>query len=160
MYLYHLKQEDIKNLNFLKPEMVVLHPQHYIRYTNKVSHGNQLDELWENLSTFHSQICLLEYNSKLWPWEQIFLTGKSESNSNDNVLEYNSHTTVLEWNSLNSWSEWNSQEPWSDLSIIYNLASGKGGICKKLCKASFDHEILYLPPRCIRTINFTLFFFF
>ena len=24
----------------LKPEMVALHPQHYIRYTNKVFHGN------------------------------------------------------------------------------------------------------------------------
>ena len=36
-------------------ELVALHPQHYIRYTNKVSHGNQLDELWENLSIFYSQ---------------------------------------------------------------------------------------------------------
>ena len=36
-------------------EPVALHPQHYIRYTNKVSHGNQLDELWENLSIFYSQ---------------------------------------------------------------------------------------------------------
>ena len=27
-------------------ELVALHPQHPIRYTNKVSHGNQLDELW------------------------------------------------------------------------------------------------------------------
>ena len=33
-------------------ELVALHPQHYIRYTNKVS---QLDELWENLSIFYSQ---------------------------------------------------------------------------------------------------------
>ena len=36
-------------------ELVALHQQHYIRYTNKVSHGNQLDELWENLSIFYSQ---------------------------------------------------------------------------------------------------------
>ena len=36
-------------------ELVALHLQHYIRYSNKVSHGNQLDELWENLSIFYSQ---------------------------------------------------------------------------------------------------------
>ena len=36
-------------------ELVALHPQHYIRYTNKVSHWNQLYELWENLSIFNSQ---------------------------------------------------------------------------------------------------------
>ena len=42
MYPYHLRQWDIKNLIFLKPKMVALHLQDYIRYTNKVCHGNQL----------------------------------------------------------------------------------------------------------------------
>ena len=37
----------IKNLIFLKPKMVALDPQDYIRYTNKVCHGNRLRQTLE-----------------------------------------------------------------------------------------------------------------